>query len=131
MPRRLIPRPSHWRLHAAAVAVSMTLAAWFFAGKPHPAENSWIALPGLLHFAAALVSRRYAQSAGSLLDRIAHPLRQIISTAILSALHVAIVTPTGILLRVFRHDPLKRRPCSSQQSNWHAAPSFTDLRRMF
>jgi hypothetical protein len=109
----------------------MTVVAWLLTGKPHPAENPWIALPGFLHLAAALVSRLYAQSAGSLFDRVAHPLRQIISTAILAALHVAIVTPTGIVLKLCRHDPLKRRPRNSQQSNWHPAPAFTDLRRMF
>lgn len=123
--------PRHWRLHAAATAVSMTVVAWFLAGKPHPAENPWIALPGFLHAAAALASLPYARSAGTLLDRIAHPLRQIISTAILAALHLTIVTPTGITLKLFRHDPLKRRPRSSQCSNWHPAPPFTDLRRMF
>lgn len=123
--------PRHWRLHAAATAVSMTVVAWFLAGKPHPAENPWIALPGFLHLAVALASLPYAQKAGSLLDRIAHPLRKIISTAILAALHLTIVTPTGIILKLFRHDPLHRRPRSSKDSNWHPAPPFTDLRRMF
>lgn len=109
----------------------MTVVAWFLAGKPHPAEIPWIALPGLLHLTAALASLPYAQKAGRLLDRIAHPLRQIISTAILAALHLTVVTPTGIILKLFRHDPLHRRPRSSQASNWHPAPPFSDLRRMF
>jgi hypothetical protein len=123
--------PRHWRLHAAATAVSMTVAAWFLAGKPAPAESPWIALPGFLHLAAALASLPYAHTAGRLLDRIAQPLRQIISMIILAALHLAIVTPTGIILKVFRHDPLRRRAGADTQSNWHPASPFTDLRRMF
>jgi len=126
-----MPGTRHWRLHAAATAVSMTVVAWFLAGKPPLAESPWFALPGFLHLVAALVSLPYARSAGSLLDRIARPLRQTISTAMLVLLHLAIVTPTGIILKLLRHDPLNRRPRSRQHSNWHPAAPFTDLRRMF
>jgi hypothetical protein len=121
----------HWRLHAAASAVSFTLLIWFLAGRTDPFHAPWIALPGGFHLAAACAAPRYAERAGHAIDRIAQRIRLILSAVVLAILHLAVVSPTGIFLRICRHDPLQRLPSSSARTNWHAAPPFNDTRRMY
>jgi hypothetical protein len=47
-----------------------------------------------------------------------YPLGYVISAVVLVALFYGVVTPLGLLLRLFRHDPLAKRPAPADRSYW-------------
>ena len=57
------------------------------------------------------------------------PLGWTVSHALLAATYYLVVTPTGLLVRLFRGDPLDRRPGRSQDSYWAARRPVRDVRR--
>lgn len=48
-----------------------------------------------------------------------YPLGYLISTVVLVTLYYGVITPIGLILRLFRHDPLAGRPGSGNTSYWH------------
>ena len=100
----------HWRFEAPAGARMVwmgggALAAVYFAAPP---LRRWIYLGWL-----------YA----------AFPLGWTVSHVLLAATYYLVLTPTGLLVRLFRGDPLDRRPGRSQTSYWAARRPVRDVRR--
>ncbi len=55
----------------------------------------------------------------------------IMTRVILTIVFYLLVTPTGLVMRLFRHDPMKRRPDPSQPTYWiRRAESDNDRSRM-
>ena len=100
----------YWRFEAPAAARTLwigggALAAIYFAA---PRARRWIYLGWL-----------YA----------AFPLGWTLSHALLAATYYLVLTPTGLVLRLFRRNPLDRRPDPSETSYWVARRPVEDVRR--
>ncbi len=50
---------------------------------------------------------------------IAYPIGIVVSHVILLILYFGVLTPTGLLLRIFGRDPMSRRFATNIQSYWH------------
>ena len=133
MSGRLSNSAGHWRIHAAATAVSLSVVLWLLAGRTwFPCgRTSWLLLPGGLHLAAALLHRGYARAAYRGGMRFGGMAGAVMSAVILALLFLTIVTPLALLMKLTGRDPLSRRPKPGQQSNFHPAPPFTGTDRMF
>ncbi|MYH23141.1 MAG: hypothetical protein F4130_12745 [Acidobacteria bacterium] len=101
---------AYWRFEAPAGARALwmgggALAAIYFAAPP---LRRWIYLGWLYG---------------------AFPIGWTLSHALLAATYYLVVTPTGLLVRLFRGDPLDRRPKRSQTSYWVVRRPVRDVRR--
>jgi hypothetical protein len=62
---------------------------------------------------------------------LAFPIGFLISYLILGAVYYLVLTPTGLLMRLFGYDPLKRRFESNVESYWVPRKTPTDLKSYF
>ncbi len=62
---------------------------------------------------------------------LAFPLGFVVSYLVMGAAYYLVLTPTGLALRLFGHDPLKRRFDSSAKSYWIPRRTPTDLKSYF
>lgn len=100
----------HWRFEAAVGARLFwigggALVAIYFAAPP---LRRWIYLGWLYG---------------------AFPIGWTLSHALLAATYYLVLTPTGLLLRLFRGDPMDRHPNPSETSYWVARRPVRDVRR--
>jgi hypothetical protein len=51
-------------------------------------------------------------------SRATRPIGVVVSTVLLLVVHLAVITPIGLLLRLFRRDPLERRSDPSAPTYW-------------
>ena len=82
--------PPRWPL--LAVGGTLATIAWL---APH-----WLAAPN-----------RWWTRLGLLLQRLVSPL-------MLAVIYFAVITPTGLAMRLLRHDPLRLRPAPDAKSYW-------------
>jgi hypothetical protein len=59
------------------------------------------------------------------------PIGFVVSFLLLLAFYYFLVTPTGLLLRFFRYDPLHREWEASRESYWDDVPSSKEKSRYF
>lgn len=62
---------------------------------------------------------------------LAFPIGFIVSHLILGVVYYFVVTPTGLLMRLFGHDPLHRRFDANSESYWVPRETPTDMKRYF
>jgi len=66
-----------------------------------------------------------------LLMAIALPIGAVISNLLMIAIYFVILTPIGLLLRLFRYDPMHRTFLPDQSSYWVVHQPFKDVQRYF
>ena len=59
------------------------------------------------------------------------PVGWTVSHAILAVLYFGILTPTGLVMRLFGYDPMSRRPRSRNHTYWEKNPTEGKSRRYF
>ena len=121
MSRRGRPEPDpwdHWLLALGLGVLSGVVGGLIWTW----AETAWWALPvwipaGLLVASLALVraSRRPILAAAA---RITAPIGLAISLLVLGILYWALVTPLGLVARLFGRDPLRRKPDPGARTYW-------------
>lgn len=61
----------------------------------------------------------------------AFPIGWTVSHIVLGAVFFLAVTPVGLLMRLFGHDPMRRRPDPEATSYWEARKGEPDAKRYF
>ncbi len=77
---------------------------------------SWLGGSVALVVVVALTVPRALLPIHWLLSKIGHAMSRIITPLLLGLLYFVIMTPLGLSLRLFGHDPMRRRPDTDQQS---------------
>jgi len=62
---------------------------------------------------------------------VTFPIGAVLSLLILAAVYYLLLTPIGLLARLFGHDPMKRRFDPAAESYWVAREPERDLHRYF
>lgn len=124
------PTPGELRWFGVLLGVFVALAGcllyWRFQA-PAGARSFWMGGGALvaIYFAAPR-ARRWIYL-GWLYG--AFPLGWTLSHALLAATYYLVLTPTGLLVRLFRGDPLDRRPSGTGSTYWVARRPAPDARR--
>lgn len=100
-----------------ACAVGLALAVFVWDGWPGIVAAS----AGLLSALASLIRPSWNRPLFVGLSIVTYPIGLVVSTAVLLVLFYAVVTPIGLLLRLFGHDPLARGFDRAAASYWVAA----------
>ena len=61
----------------------------------------------------------------------AFPIGWVVAHLTLGGVYYLVVTPTGLLLRAFGHDPMSRRPDPDADTYWVPRPPDEDVNRYF
>ena len=61
----------------------------------------------------------------------AFPIGIVISHLLLMAVYYLVLTPTGLLMRLFGYDPMQRDFDSQAETYWHPRPEHTKIERYF
>lgn len=105
------------------------LLAWFKFGHHHLAEGLWAAavvvpligwfVPSFMR--AVFVGMSYA----------AFPIGFVVSHVVLAAVYYLILTPIGIVMRLFRYDPMRRQFQPDSPSYWIKRAPHPDPKQYF
>jgi len=96
-----------------------------FLSEPH----GWLSLALLLVGAVGTVSPPTVRGVYRVAMLITRPIGFVVAQVILALLYFLLVVPLGLLLRLFHHDPLRRRPPGAWIPRDRDAP--VDKRRVF
>ena len=115
-------------LLAAFVALAGGLLYWRFEA-PAAARMVWTAGAALVAIYVAVAALRRWIYLGWLYA--AFPVGWTLSHVMLAAAYYLVLVPIGLLLRLFRGDPLDRTPNRSAASYWVARRPVRNVRRYF
>ena len=62
---------------------------------------------------------------------VALPIGFVVSTILMLVIYYLIVTPIGLVMRLFGYDPMRMRPAAGTESFWIERPKASDVRRYF
>jgi len=62
---------------------------------------------------------------------VALPIGFVVSTILMLIIYFLIMTPIGLVMRLFGYDPLRMRPAAGTESFWIERPRTSDVRRYF
>lgn len=62
---------------------------------------------------------------------VALPIGFVVSTILMLIIYYLILTPIGLVMRLFGYDPMRMRPAAGQESFWIERPQASDVRRYF
>jgi hypothetical protein len=62
---------------------------------------------------------------------VALPIGFVVSTILMLIIYFLIMTPIGLVMRVFGYDPMRMRPAAGAESFWIERPPSSDVRRYF
>jgi len=62
---------------------------------------------------------------------VALPIGFVVSTVLMLIIYFLIMTPIGLVMRVFGYDPMRMRPAAGAESFWIERPPSSDVRRYF
>ncbi len=97
-----------------------------FSGQP-PAW--WVCAAAGLIAGVALMRPARLAPLNRLWTRFGLVLHRIVSPCVLALVFFLVVTPIGLLMRLFAHDPLALRFDRSKQGYWTLRPAADDARR--
>jgi hypothetical protein len=100
-----------WPLICAMIGLA------FFRKFHAPTAAVWIWAVGGLLAALGVIAPRVIQPFYLLLMRLTYPVGWCVSHLVLAAMYFLVVTPIGLLLRVF-HDPMERRFDRAASTYW-------------
>lgn len=130
---RLKENPREWQKFVAVMGIAANLVAWlsWWRGKvplPVPVTVASLALVALL---AALIQPRWFRGFYRGGMTISFHIGQVIGKVMLTIFFFVVVTPLGLVLRLFGKDLLEMKHNSSDKSWWRAAKNSRDFDRMF
>jgi hypothetical protein len=102
----------------------------YFKGKPLIVSEilwnlSWVVcLAGLIY--PPLVRPVYV-----VMMAVALPIGFVVSTILMLIIYYLILTPIGLVMRLFGYDPMRMRPAAGTESFWIERPKPSDVRRYF
>jgi hypothetical protein len=105
------------------------LAAWQGGVRGRPAVALCLAVLALTVGPLGLVKPALVRPVFVGWMMCAFPVGWLVSRLILAAVFYLVVTPTGLLLRLCGHDPLRRCPDPAAETYWTAKPPTRDPRR--
>jgi hypothetical protein len=121
------PSPKQLRRFAWSLSTALSLVC------------TWLAYRG--HFLAAFIAAPSAAAVaivGAILPRALRPMYWIamgpgwlISNLLLAMLYYLLITPLGLMRRLFKHDPLKLRLDREAETYWQSRPPSPEARRYF
>ena len=90
-------------------------------------ELSWFWLPGtvLAVVLAAIFAPKTLFPVHWLLTKLGHAISRVTTPLILALLYFLIVTPLGIMLRLWGHDPMRKSMDNSAESYRQPSPKIT------
>ena len=62
---------------------------------------------------------------------VALPIGFVVSTILMLVIYFLIMTPIGLVMRLFGYDPMRMRPNPGVESFWIERPPSSDVRRYF
>jgi ABC-type uncharacterized transport system permease subunit len=62
---------------------------------------------------------------------VALPIGFVVSTILMMVIYYLIMTPIGLVMRIFGYDPMRVRPAAGTESFWIERPRSSDVRRYF
>ena len=133
MPVRLREDPTEWKKFTAVMAVSVSAVIFGL----HRAGVVPLTLAGMLWgllaamVALSLVRPRWFRSIYRGGMKLNERIGGGMTTVILVAVFLLMVTPLGLLRRCFGDDPLQRRPDPGRKSYWQRPRAGINLDRLF
>jgi len=104
--------------------------AWFKFGSPTLAKGLWVAavvVPVIGWLVPAFMKAVFVG-----MSYLAWPIGFVVSHVILAIVYYLVITPIGLLMRLFRYDPMKRGFDQSVPSYWHVRDTAdADPKRYF
>ncbi len=102
---------------------------WWRFGQVSVARGLWIAGAALATVYYALPPVRRAMFVGWMY--LAYPIGWTISHVILALTYYVVLTPIGLIMRMFGRDPMHRRLDPQAETYWVQRPAATDSKRYF
>jgi hypothetical protein len=62
---------------------------------------------------------------------VALPIGFVVSTILMLIIYFLIMTPIGLVMRLFGYDPMRMRPAAGAERFWIEGPPSSDVRRYF
>ena len=104
--------------------------AWFKFGNPSLARGLWIAAVVVPVVGWAVPSVMRLVFVG--MSYLAWPIGFVVSHVVLALVYYGVLTPIGLLMRIFGYDPMKRRNDPEAPSYWvKRAATPVDAKRYF
>jgi len=130
---RLQEKPIEWIKFTAVIGVTVNLVAWLLwkrgvLPQPVPATTTVLAL-----LAVVIASIRPSWFRGFYRGgmTVSFHIGQVIGKVLLTLFFFLIVTPMGLLLRLFGKDLLRLKKTPATQTYWHPAKNSREFDRMF
>jgi len=130
---RINPRPSPRQLLVFALAWLAFAALLGFGQWRHerPGLACLIWSVGVLGFLLEFIWPEAVRLLYVGLSYATYPVGLAVSSLLLAALYYAVLTPIGLLLRLGRHDPLRRQLDPGAASYWQSRPPAPDPESYF
>ena len=125
------PSRSQLRVFAAAWLVCFGLLAIAVRAKGHSQAAIWIAGFALGVPAIGLVAPKLLRLVYLGMTYLTFPVGWVISHVILAAVYYLVLTPIGLILRLFRYDPLARGFDRSASTYWKSRGAPVPAERYF
>lgn len=126
------PSPRDLRLFGLLLGVFLGLlgaSLWYRTGSPVAAAVAWglaLVVP-VVYFAVPPLRRPlYAGWMSAV-----YPLGWLVSHALLAVIFYGVLTPVGLLMRLVRHDPMRRKPEPQNATYWRTIDLGNDRSRYF
>jgi hypothetical protein len=116
------PSQRQLRVFAAAWLLCFGLLAIALRAKGHPLTSLWVGGLAIVIPAVGLAAPKMLRLVYLGMTYATFPIGWVISHVILAAVYFLVLTPMGLILRLFRYDPLTRQFD-------RAAPTYWKLRR--
>jgi len=133
MKLRLKEDPGEWRkttlMTAGGLAVVLSLLRW----RKHLPNTAWLAALGILAAVAILAGARPRLFRGFYRFSITagYYMARWMGYAALGLFFAAIMTPFGLISRMFGYDPLRLKRTGKEETYWQTAKPNGPLDRMF
>jgi len=113
-------------LALAVLFLSIGLASWFLAGQ----RLDWAFIVGGIFLSAAVVAPAILLPVNLIWHNVTNHIRIITNWVILGSIYYFVITPAGLALRLFGHDPLVRRKGQTVDSYFTPVQRRTDAETM-
>ena len=130
---RLKENPREWQKFVAVMGTAANLFAWMFwwRGRLPLAVPVTTAILAVIVLAAALIRPRWFRGFYRAGMTVSYLFGQIVGKVMLTVFFFLVLTPLGLLLRLFGKDLLGLKRSSGTKTWWQPARNSRDFDRMF
>jgi len=130
---RLKENPREWQKFVAVMGTAVNLFAWmlWWQGRLPLAVPVTIAILAVIILIAALIRPRWFRSFYRTGMTVSYHFGQIVGKVMLTVFFFLLLTPLGLLLRLFGKDLLGLKRSSGAKTWWQPARNSRDFDRMF